>query len=111
MDSFIDRNMRLRTTTEDGSAGDRGLLTAPLEAQIAKNPPDIIFACGPVGMLKQVIEIANRHGVACQVSIETMMACGMGACLGCAVENRDETKKYWHACLDGPVFNAAEITL
>ena len=111
MDAFIDLNMQLRTTTEDGSEGEPGLITALLEAQITKNPPDIIFACGPVGMLKQVIEIANRHGVACQVSIETMMACGMGACLGCAVENRNRTEKYWHACMDGPVFDAETIVL
>lgn len=112
LDAFTQLNMPLITTTEDGSEGERGLITAPLDAQLTNRPPpDIIFACGPVGMLRQVVHTANRRGVACQVSIETMMACGMGACLGCAVENRDPTQKYWHACLDGPVFNAEKILL
>jgi len=49
--------------------------------------------------------------VPCQVSIETMMACGMGACLGCAVSGRQDDTRYRHACLDGPVFDAEEIAL
>jgi dihydroorotate dehydrogenase electron transfer subunit len=60
-------------------------------------------------MLDCVIGIAAAHGVICQVSIETAMACGMGACLGCAVPSRDTPDRYYHACLDGPVFDAGSI--
>jgi dihydroorotate dehydrogenase electron transfer subunit len=49
--------------------------------------------------------------VPCQVSIETAMACGMGACLGCAVEKKGPEKAYFHACLDGPVFDAGIIKI
>jgi dihydroorotate dehydrogenase electron transfer subunit len=57
------------------------------------------------------MSIANRCELPCQVSIETMMACGMGACLGCAVEGTPADSPYRHACIDGPVFNADEILL
>jgi len=53
----------------------------------------------------------RQHRIPCQVSIETMMACGMGACLGCAVEGRRDKSRFLHACLDGPVFDAEEILL
>jgi len=110
-DDFSAFNMPVHITTEDGSAGDQGLITQPLEMRMRKNPPDIIYACGPPGMLKRVTHIAETHKVSCQISIETMMACGMGACLGCAVENKKNPNKYWHACLDGPVFDAREVEL
>ncbi len=110
-DDFSNLNMPVYLTTEDGTEGEKGLITLAMEEQIKKRPPDVIYACGPPGMLKAVIDRAKTDAIACQVSIETMMACGMGACLGCAVENRDPNEKYWHACLDGPVFNAEAIRL
>jgi dihydroorotate dehydrogenase electron transfer subunit len=60
-------------------------------------------------MLACVVGITRKHGLPCQVSIETMMACGMGACLGCAVPGRGRPDRYLHACTDGPVFDAGEI--
>jgi dihydroorotate dehydrogenase electron transfer subunit len=60
-------------------------------------------------MLACVAGIVRRHRVACQVSIETTMACGMGACLGCAVAGRRDPGRFLHACLDGPVFDVEEI--
>jgi len=96
-------------TTDDGSAGDRCLVTHPLEKAVKSGRPDIIYACGPPGMLACVVNIAKTYHVPCQVSVETMMACGMGACMGCAVESRNDTGGYLHACLDGPVFDADEI--
>jgi dihydroorotate dehydrogenase electron transfer subunit len=94
------------TTTDDGSAGDQCLVTHPLEIAVAQSAPDFIAACGPMAMLACIIGIAEKYAVPCQVSIETMMGCGMGACLGCAVEGRDSRDRYLHACLDGPVFDA-----
>lgn len=98
-------------TTDDGSCGEQCLVTHPLEAAVRTDPPDLILACGPKPMLACVLGIARAHRVPCQVSIETMMACGMGACLGCAVPGRQDASRFLHACLDGPVFEADEIDL
>jgi len=102
---FVQLGVAVLTATDDGSAGDQCLITHPLEKAVDHTVPDIIVACGPMDMLACVNGIAERYGVSCQVSIETMMACGMGACLGCAVESRAEPDCYLHACLDGPVFD------
>jgi dihydroorotate dehydrogenase electron transfer subunit len=98
-------------TTDDGSCGDQCLVTHPLEEAIRREPPDLVLACGPEAMLACVLGIVGARGIACQVSIETMMACGMGACLGCAVRARQDGSRYLHACLDGPVFDAEDIEL
>lgn len=93
-------------TTDDGSCGDQCLVTTPLEEAIRQAPPDLVLACGPRDMLACVGGIVQKHGIACQISIEAMMACGMGACLGCAVQGRKDETRFLHACLDGPVFDA-----
>jgi len=103
---FLDRGISVLATTDDGSVGDQCLVTHPLEKALAATGADVIVACGPMDMLACVVGIAEKHKVPCQVSIETMMACGMGACLGCAVESHIETQHYLHACTDGPVFSA-----
>ncbi len=103
---FLDLGVSVLTTTDDGSAGDQCLITHPLEKALGHTAADVIVACGPMDMLACVVGIAEKHKVPCQVSIETMMACGMGACLGCALESRLETEHYLHACMDGPVFPA-----
>jgi dihydroorotate dehydrogenase electron transfer subunit len=103
---FVQLGVSVQTTTDDGSAGDQCLVTHPLETAVEHLAPDIIAACGPMEMLTCIIGIAEKYGVPCQVSIETRMACGMGACLGCAVEGRGRQDRYLHACLDGPVFDA-----
>ena len=109
LDEFVKLGLTVETTTDDGSAGDQCLVTHPLEVAAEQRQPDLIVACGPVAMLDCVIGIAEKHHIPCQVSIETIMACGMGACLGCAVEGRGEKAGYLHACLDGPVFDAADL--
>jgi dihydroorotate dehydrogenase electron transfer subunit len=98
-------------TTDDGSCGGQCLVTNPLEEAIRAAPPELLLACGPKGMLACVLEIVGRLAIPCQVSIETMMACGMGACLGCAVNGRQDPNRYLHACVDGPVFDAEEIEI
>ncbi|MCP4747114.1 MAG: dihydroorotate dehydrogenase electron transfer subunit [Desulfobacteraceae bacterium] len=103
--------IRATITTDDGSAGDQCLITDPLAQAVQKHPPDMVYACGPRGMLACVAGIARQYNVACQVSIETMMACGIGACLGCAVQLSQEGQSYLHACLDGPVFDAKLLAL
>ena len=97
----------LDVSTDDGSQGSQGMVTRSLEKALDAGPADLICACGPAGMLKAVAAIAAERGIACQVSIEAMMACGMGACLGCAVQLKDDDTRYRHVCVDGPVFDAA----
>ena len=103
---FEELGVSVLSTTDDGSAGDQCLVTHPLEIAMDHTTPDVIVACGPMDMLACIVGIAEKHKVPCQVSIETMMACGMGACLGCAVESRIDAERYLHACMDGPVFPA-----
>ncbi len=110
-DEFKAFGMPVTVTTDDGSAGDQCLITDPLDMAIQERTPDWVYACGPQGMLACVVGIAERNHVACQVSIETVMACGLGACLGCAVRGRIQKDAYLHACMDGPVFDATEIEL
>jgi dihydroorotate dehydrogenase electron transfer subunit len=106
---FLELGASVITTTDDGSDGDQCLVTHPLEKAMGITSPDVIVACGPMEMLACVVGIAEKYQVPCQVSIETMMACGMGACLGCAVETRIDAEHYLHACVDGPVFSADEL--
>jgi len=94
----------VKVTTDDGSYGQKGLVTELLESILCS--PCSIYACGPRAMLSEVARIAKENEIACQVSLEAYMACGIGACLGCAVETLNGYKM---ACKDGPVFNAEEI--
>jgi len=109
MEDFESMGYRVYITTDDGTCGEQCLVTEPLRGALAETPPDILYACGPEPMLQCTADMAAAHSVACQVSIETMMACGMGACLGCAVKGRRFPDKYLHACRDGPVFDASEL--
>jgi dihydroorotate dehydrogenase electron transfer subunit len=108
---FLDIGIKIQVTTDDGSEGDRCFITHPLETITEGYKPDVIYACGPLEMLKCVAGIAEKHQVPCQVSIEAVMACGMGACLGCAIEKKGMKKAYVHACMDGPVFDIGAISL
>jgi dihydroorotate dehydrogenase electron transfer subunit len=108
-EEFLSMGIPVTVTTDDGSSGEQCLITDPLEVAIQADPPDMVFACGPHGMLKCLAGIVLRHRATCQISTETMMACGMGACLGCAVPAADREAGYRHACIDGPVFDAGEI--
>ena len=95
-------------TTDDGSAGEKGLVTTQLERGIARRRPNRILACGRPEMLKAVAAVAARHGIFCEVSTESYMGCGFGACMGCAVPLAQGG--YAHACTDGPVFDSKVIS-
>ncbi len=110
-DDFLNLGINIEISTDDGSAGQKGLVTRLLEDAVSANPPDLICACGPMPMLKAVVDIAKTNNIDCQISIETIMACGMGACLGCAVEGKDTSDHYRHVCIDGPVFDGGQIDL
>lgn len=95
--------------TDDGSYGFHGLVT-----QLAEQEDfDVVFACGPLPMLKAVRTLAEQKGTPCFLSLEERMACGIGACLGCAVPLLDETGKqqFGHVCKDGPVFDSRRVVL
>ena len=112
MNDFFALGVRaVNITTDDGTAGEKDVVTAPLERAIKDFRPEMIYACGPLPMLRATSRMAQQYGVPCQVSIETMMGCGMGACLGCAVASADGREGYLHACVDGPVFNASDIKI
>jgi dihydroorotate dehydrogenase electron transfer subunit len=108
-DTFRQLGYQVETTTDDGSLGNQCLVTHPLEIAARDRLPDIIFACGPMAMLACVAGIAHGLKVPCQVSVETVMACGMGACLGCAVRGRPGEDRYLHVCRDGPVFEVSAL--
>jgi dihydroorotate dehydrogenase electron transfer subunit len=99
----------LDVSTDDGSQGGQGMVTRSLERALHAGSADLICACGPPAMLQAVADIAAARNIPCQVSIEAMMACGMGACLGCAVQLRDDDSHYRHVCVDGPVFDANRL--
>jgi dihydroorotate dehydrogenase electron transfer subunit len=97
--------------TEDGSWGEKGLITQLLIKKINKpSPNQVLLACGPNPMLKAVRDWAVQKGVPCQLSLETRMACGLGACLGCVVARKKGTEiTYVNVCQQGPVFEAQEV--
>lgn len=90
--------------TDDGSAGRHALVTTLLEETLRDG--DIVYACGPPGMLESVRVICAARGTACQLALEAGMACGFGACWGCVVPTCDGYKR---VCVDGPVLTGAEL--
>lgn len=106
-EDFERQGNRVQIATDDGSFGRHGLVTDCLE----ELEFDEIFACGPLPMLKAVCAAAQRRNVPCQISLEQRMACGVGACLGCAVLLRNEAggTYYGHVCKDGPVFDSRRV--
>lgn len=111
VNSFLNIGIKVIVATNDGSEGKKGFVTDILETAIQQNKPDIIFACGPFPMLQTVAQMAKTHTISCQVSVETKMACGIGACLGCALESKNPSSKYLHACVDGPVFDVNTLEI
>ena len=100
---------RMIATTEDGSAGERGLITAPLEAALGNRDAGYttVCTCGPHGLMAAVARIAAAGGVGGEAATETPMGCGYGACLGCAVTLSDGG--YALCCRQGPVFGLDEV--
>lgn len=96
--------------TDDGSAGKKGFVTDALLEELKNEKPDIVYACGPMVMLKNVTKICEENGIYCQVSLEQRMACGVGACLVCACRTVKDGKEFnSHVCKDGPVFDSKEV--
>lgn len=100
---FLDRLRQLcsagdlMATTEDGSLGMKCLATEPLEGLMAKERFDMIYACGPEQMLRKVFDLAEKHGISMQASLERIMRCAVGLCGSCVMGR-------YRVCRDGPVF-------
>ncbi len=113
LQSEFEKNGKVYISTEDGSVGTKGnVLHAVQEYGLEA---DILFACGPVPMLRAVRQYAKERGLLCYLSLEERMACGIGACLGCVCQS---VEKDAHSnvhnkrvCKDGPVFLSTEVEI
>lgn len=110
-DYFLAHKIRPFVVTDDGSRGRRGLVTSLLEERIARSRElPRIHACGPGPMLTRVVELARPAGIPVHLSLESRMACGVGACLGCVLPVCTGGEiEYRRVCRDGPVFDGEEI--
>lgn len=110
---FSDRGVRLILATEDGSRGERGRVTVPLEHELQRAGAATVtlYACGPEPMLAAVSTLAARYGRPVQVSVERVMGCGMGGCYSCVIPIRGagDSHHYVRSCIAGPVFSGTEV--
>lgn len=106
------KNTSLFCTTEDSSFGFPGLVTSLLEYHLDKEQekPQEIYACGPEAMLEAVARISFRFQVPAQLSLESLMGCGFGACWGCVKRMKKNGQEGWHKiCQNGPVVHADDL--
>lgn len=92
----------LIVTTEDGSRGMKGLAIDPLKEVLVKEKFDFIYTCGPEQMMRKVFDLAEKHGIALEASLERLMRCAIGLCGSCVVGK-------YRVCIDGPVFNSNQL--
>ena len=108
---------KIKVSTEDGSLGEKGMVTELLEDFLAKSASSdkvhiTLFGCGPLPMLYALSKIASAQGISCQLSLESRMACGVGACLGCSIPilpDQGKSPPYHRVCTEGPVFDSGDI--
>jgi dihydroorotate dehydrogenase electron transfer subunit len=111
---FQDIGWDVRVATEDGSHGEKGLVTQPLLSEI-RNPQSAIrnrklFACGPTPMLKAVGKIAEEFNVPAELSMDEHMCCGVGVCLTCVIKVKSgDGWEYQRTCTEGPVFDSRQV--
>ncbi len=117
IDELEKLDCKVKVSTDDGSFGLHGTVVDLLRKEL--NSKLKVFVCGPVPMLKQVNQLVSKYNVSSQVSLERQMACGVGACMGCAIKtqklklkrqnSKGKTQNYKRVCKDGPVFDIKEI--
>lgn len=101
---------KLHVATDDGSHGYKGPVVDLLSAVIEEVKPEMVYACGPEGMLRRVAEVTAAHNTPSQVCLERMMGCGVGACLSCVCKMQQDGKESLkRVCVDGPVFEAEHV--
>jgi len=113
LEDFEELGLCYFLATEDGSLGFEGKITelVELKKENFQKSNSVIYACGPNPMLQKIKEFAHQSQIPCQVSLETIMACGFGVCLGCNVTSTNISEVYKYVCKDGPVFYSSEIDL
>lgn len=106
---------RVHTSTDDGSHGLHGMVTALLDSLLQKGDirrGEVVFCCGPDPMMHAVAALCDQLGLRCFLSLETYMACGYGVCNGCTVKVQGPRFKGWpfsRTCMEGPVYEACEL--
>ncbi|MDQ4006530.1 MAG: dihydroorotate dehydrogenase electron transfer subunit [Actinomycetota bacterium] len=100
-----------QVTTDDGSVGIKGLVTDPLPDLLTRTGSDVVYACGPMGMLAAVARVAAEHGAWSQCAVEEAMACGVGVCMTCVlpVVGEDGVTRMVRSCVEGPVFRGERV--
>lgn len=106
--TVLDKNIDTVICTDDGSEGFHGNVVDYMKSVEELEHNTVIYCCGPEPMLKGCHTYSKDNGIDCYVSLEQMMACGVGACMGCTCETVGE-KKYARVCKDGPVFKSSEV--
>jgi dihydroorotate dehydrogenase electron transfer subunit len=110
---FAGLGASLVLATEDGSRGDAGRITLPLQRALAGRDvarQTTIYACGPTPMMRAVATLGASEGLPVQVSLEPVMGCGMGGCYSCVVRvRRDAGTHFVRSCIEGPVFDGAAV--
>ena len=102
--------INLTFITEDGSVGEKGLVTSPVKDYLENHDGSVqIYSCGPTGMLKAVNDLCMQRGIGGQLSLEAPMPCGFGVCLGCVVPLT--AGGHARVCREGPVFEIGEVAL
>lgn len=112
VEDFERLGVQVHVSTDDGSVGHHGLVTDLVAPVIAKGSGTCrIACCGPEPMMRAVAALAEGLGVGCHLSLETPMACGVGACFSCVAKVRDGAGgwDYRRTCVEGPVFDARDI--
>ena len=101
----------VRVTTEDGSHGEKGLVTHALANELRQRTPGRkLFACGPTPMLKAVGQLAAEFDLPAELSLDEHMGCGIGVCLTCVVPIKTKDGwEYQRTCTDGPVFDSRQV--
>jgi dihydroorotate dehydrogenase electron transfer subunit len=113
LEFFEQLGVTMVLATEDGSRGERGRVTVPLDRALRSRRPGstMVYACGPEPMLAAVALVAARHAQPCEVSVERTMGCGLGGCYSCVIKvtHAGGPAHFVRSCINGPVFNGAEV--
>jgi dihydroorotate dehydrogenase electron transfer subunit len=101
----------LTVTTDDGSVGVAGRVTEVIPGLIERHGTELIYGCGPMGMLRAIATIAEERGIVSQCAVEESMACGIGVCMTCVlrVRGNDGVVRMTRSCIEGPVFDGAAV--
>jgi dihydroorotate dehydrogenase electron transfer subunit len=101
----------LKIYTEDGTMGETGRVTEPIKSLVENREVDVIYSCGPMGMLSAISALTTGTDVVHQCAVEESMACGIGICMTCVlpVKGEDGKVSMFRSCIDGPVMDGAQV--